>query len=198
MGAVHGMFVVGGWRRGRNRAAVFFSALALLVLAGCGGDSASESEKAADAEILNVALGRELAAAKVYGRAVPLLRGPNVGVGRAFRAQAREHADALTKAIRGLGGESEPEPAELDDADVRDQADFLAFAYELENAALAAYLEAAPRLETAAPRTLAAALAASHAQHLVVLRQALGVGPAASLPEAFEPGNLPPPRRAAG
>ena len=44
-----------------------------------------------------------------------------------------------------------------------------------------------------APRTLAASLAASHAQHLVVLRQALGAEPAESVPEAFEDGEVPPP-----
>jgi bacterioferritin (cytochrome b1) len=173
-------------------------AIALLVLAaGCGGDSPSDSEKAADVEILNAALAWELTIAAAYERGLPLLRGSNAGVGRALRAQAQEHADAITRSIRGLGGESEPEPDELDYSEVKGQADLLALAYELENAALAAYLEAAPRLETAAPRTLAAALAASHAQHLVVLRQALGVGPAASIPEAFDPGTLPPPRRAA-
>jgi rubrerythrin len=199
MGSKHGTkFVVSGRRRGTRRAAAILGALALLALAGCGEGSASESEKEADVQILNAALGRELAAAELYAQGQPLLRGPYAGVGRAFRAQAEEHANALTKAIRGLGGESEPEPVELDDSGVKDQGDFLVFAYDLESSALAAYLEAAPRLETAAPRTLAAALAASHAQHLVVLRQGLGAGPVASVPEGFEPGDLPPPGRAAG
>lgn len=181
-------------RRGTRAAAVVFIAAALLALAaGCGEGSPSESEKAADVEILNAALARELAVAEVYARGLPLLRGTNAGVGRAFRAQAMEHADGITKAIRGLGGESEAEPEELDYPEAGTRADFLAFAYGVENAALAAYLEAAPRLETDAPRTLAAALASSHAQHLVLLRQGLGAGPAASVPEAFEPGDLPPP-----
>lgn len=169
--------------------------MALAALApGCGGGP-GEAEKAADVEILDAALARELTAARAYARGLPLLRGRLVAVGRELRAHAQEHADAIAKAIRGLGGRSEAAPEEIDFAGVEGQAGFLTLAYELENAALAAYLEAAPRLATEAPRTLAAALAASHAQHLVVLRRALGAGPAASAPEAFEPGDLPPPGR---
>ncbi len=64
----------------------------------------------------------------------------------------------------------------------------LNLALELETAAVASYLDAAPRLFTTAPRTLAAALAAGHSQHLVVLRQALGADLAASIPQGFDTG----------
>jgi hypothetical protein len=76
---------------------------------------------------------------------------------------------------------------------VKDQAGLLALAYELESAALAFYVEAAPRLYTSAPRTLGVSLAAGHGQHLVLLRQGLGVSGAASVPEAFDGGEVPPP-----
>lgn len=182
-------------RRGIGRAVVVLAALALATLAaGCGdGDKPSDGEKAADVEVLNAALAQELTAANAYAHGLPLLGGPYVAVGREFRAQAQEHVDALTKAIRGLGGETDAEAGELDYSDVKGEDDFLTLAYGLENAALSVYLEAAPRLATEAPRTLAASLAASHAQHLVVLRQGLGASPSASAPEAFEPGDLPPP-----
>jgi rubrerythrin len=203
MGAKLGtMFVVRRRRCGARRAVAIFSAAVLLALAavGCGDgdDAASDSEKAADVEILNAALAQELTAAEAYARGLPLLRGPLRAVGRGFRAQAQEHVNAITKAIRGLGGETDAEPGELDYSKVGSQTDFLDLAYGFENAALAAYLEAAPRLETSAPRTLAASLAASHAQHLVLLRQGLGATPAASVPEAFDPGDLPPPHGRAG
>jgi hypothetical protein len=42
-------------------------------------------------------------------------------------------------------------------------------------------MEASPRLNTDAPRTLATALAAGHAQHLIALRQAQGAPLAAAL-----------------
>ncbi len=188
-----------GRRRGAIRVvALFIVAVLATFAAGCGNDErASDDEKAADVEVLNAALARELTVASAYARGEHLLRGPNRAVGREFRAQAQEHADALTKAVRGLGGKTDAEQEELDFAGVDSQADFLTLAYGLENAALAAYLEAAPRLATGAPRTLAASIGASHAQHLVVLRQGLGASPAESASEAFEPGDLPPPAQSA-
>lgn len=188
-----------GRRRGAVRVVALFIVAVLAAFAfGCGnGERASDDEKAADVEILNAALARELTIASAYARGERLLRGPYRAVGREFRAQAQEHADALTKAVRGLGGKTDAEQEELDFAGVTDQAAFLTLAYGLENAALAAYLEAAPRLATEAPRTFAASIGASHAQHLVVLRQGLGAGPAESASEAFEPGDLPPPARLA-
>lgn len=185
-------------RRGFGRAAVV-SAFVLAILAvagGCGrGGHGAETdpEKGSDVEILNVALARELTALDAYTHGLPLLNGSTRAVGRELRAQEQEYVDALTKAIRGLGGDTEAEPEALDFSKVGRRADFLALAYELESAALASYVEAAPRLFTAAPRTLDASLAAGHAQHLVVLRQGLGATPAASVPEAFDGGEVPPP-----
>ncbi len=188
-----------GRRRGAVRVVAFFIVAALAAFAaGCGNDErASDDEKAADVEILNAALARELTVASAYARGEGLLRGPYRAVGREFRAQAQEHADAITKAVRGLGGKTDAEQEELDFAGLTDQADFLALVYGLENAALTGYLEAAPRLATEAPRTLAASIGASHAQHLVILRQGLGATPAESASEAFEPGDLPPPAQLA-
>jgi Ferritin-like domain len=185
----------GGWRVFAPPAA-FLALLLALVACGCGtsGHGAeTDPEKGRDAELLNEALSRELTMLDVYTRGRPLLQGPQRAVGRHLRAQEQEYADALTKGIRGLGGEVEAEPEELEFARVKDQAALLALAYELESAALAFYEDAAPRLYTSAPRTLDASLAAGHAQHLVVLRQGLGASRAASVPEAFDGGEAPPP-----
>lgn len=170
--------------------------VAILLVAGCGkkGEGAkTDPEKGADAAILNSALSQELTLLDAYTRGLPMLKGSLRTVGRELRAQEKEYIDGLTKAIRGLGGETDAEKGELDLADVKTQADFLALAYDLENAAYASYLDDSPRLYTSAPRTLATALAAGHAQHLVVLRQGLGAGLANAVPEAFESGELPPP-----
>lgn len=183
-------------RHGARHVVFFFVVVIAVVAAGCGKSgrgAETDGEKAADVEILNVALARELTIASAYARGERQLRGLYRAVGRQFRAQAQEHADALTKAIRGLGGKTDVEQEELDFAGVASQADFLALVYGLENAALAGYLEAVPRLVTEAPRTLAASIGASHAQHLVIIRQGLGAAPAGSAPEAFEPGDLPAP-----
>lgn len=171
-------------------------ALTAIVLAGCGasGHGAEASrERESDVGILNAALGRELTAADAYSRGLPLLRGPFRAVGREFRAQAQEYADALTKAIRGLGGETDAVTEKIDLSGVAGQAAFLALAYRLESAALASYLKAAPHLYMTAPRALDASLAAGHAQHLVLLRRGLGASLAASVPKAFGSGDLPPP-----
>jgi len=183
-----------GRRRGGGRAAILAALALALAVGGCGksGHGAeTDPEKGADASALNEALARELTLRDAYTRGLPLLGGGLYGVGRRLRAQEGEYVDALTKAIRGVGGETEAEVSELDAFD--DRAAFLALAYELESAALAAYVDATPRLYTSAPRTLDTSLAAAHAQHLVVLRQALGAGLSGAVPEAFDGGQVPPP-----
>lgn len=189
-----------GMRHGPLRAAVAACVALVAILAvACGGSgrgAETDGEKAADVEVLNSALAAELTAVAAYTRGLPLLRGPLRAVGRELLAQEREDVDALTKAIRGLGGETDAQEGELDFSGVKSGGDFLRLVYELESAALASYLDAAPRLFNAAPRSLAASLAAGHAQHLVVLRQGLGVDLAAAAPEAFDSGEIPPPGRA--
>jgi rubrerythrin len=193
---------LGRQRRGVTRAAVFFIACtALAALAsGCGssgGGSTTDAEKAADVEVLNEALAQELTTVAAYEQGLALLRGPALALAGEFRGQDQTHVDALTKAIRGLGGKVEAEASELEPSGPQSRADALVFSYEEENAALAQALNATPSLLTPAPRTLVAALAASHAQHLAVLRQALGANLAEAVPDAFESGFLPPPNTAA-
>ncbi len=190
-----------GRRRGFGRAASLFALGLVGVLAvayGCGDSgrgAETDPEKGSDAEILNEALSRELTILDAYTRGRPLLRDQRA-VGRRLRAHEQEYVDALTKAIRGLGGDTEAAPEDLDLSQVKDEAGLLTLAYELEGAALGFYIEAAPRLYTSAPRTLDASLAAGHAQHLVLLRQGLGATPAASIPEAFDGGEVPAPSAA--
>ncbi|HWA54772.1 MAG TPA: ferritin-like domain-containing protein [Solirubrobacterales bacterium] len=170
--------------------------LVALALAGCGKSghgAATDSEKAGDVEILNSVLGQELTTIGAYARALPLLRGQALAVAGEFRGQDQAHVDALTKAIRGIGGETEAEAAEPEEAEPKTREEALLLVYGMENAALSAALDANPHLETTAPRMLAPALAASHAQHIAALRQLLGTGLAASVPGAYETGDIPPP-----
>jgi len=186
------------WRRGFGRAAFVLSvviAAALLAL-GCGKSgrgAETDPEKGSDVEYLNAALSRELTLLDAYAQGRPLLNGSLRAVGRELRAQEQEYVNALTKAIRGLGGDTEAGPEDLDVKSLAGQADFLGLAYELESAALASYIDAAPHLFTPAPNTLFTSLAAGHAQHLVLLRQGLGASLAASVPEAFDGGEVLPP-----
>ncbi len=164
-----------GRRCGFGRAASFLAiALAAIavVASGCGDSghgAETNPEKGSDAEILNEGLARELTLVEAYTRGNGLLRGPERALGRQLRAQEQEYVDALTKAIRGLGGDTEAEAEELDFKRVKDQATFLALAAELEAAALDFYVDQAAQLYTAAPRTLDAWLAAGHGGHVAAL-----------------------------
>lgn len=163
-----------GWRRGFGRAAAFlaFALVAAFAAAGCGGSghgAETDPEKGSDAAILNEALARELTLLDAYTRGRPLLRGERRTVGRLLRAQEQEYVDAITKAIRGLGGDTDASAEELDPAALKDEAAYLALVDELETAALDFYVDQAAQLYTPAPRTLDAWLAAGHGQHLGML-----------------------------
>jgi bacterioferritin (cytochrome b1) len=177
---------------------IMFALVVTLALAagGCGGggdESPSEAEKADDIAILNTALGYELTVVDAYTRALPLLRGEILDVAREFRAQEQEHVNAITKAIRGLGGRTDAEAAEFDPTGLKTRADALALAYEQVSAAIAEDMSAVANLSSSWPRALLTSIAANEAQQLTVLRQALDADLAASVPEAFENGETPPP-----
>jgi Ferritin-like domain len=156
---------------------VFALLLTAVSLAGCGesGHGAeTDPEKGSDAAILNRALARELTLLDVYTRGNRLLPEGQRALGRRLRAQQQEYVDAVTKAIRGLGGDTEAEAEEVDLGGVKDAAAFLTLAAGLEDAAVELYLDEAPHLYTAAPRTLDAWLAAGHGEHLGMLPQGEG------------------------
>jgi hypothetical protein len=170
--------------------------LVALVVVGCGkpGHGAeTDSEKGSDADILNAALGRELTTLALYTEGIPMIGARFAPVARRLRAQEQEYVSAIAKAIRGLGGKATATASEVELDELHNQRDVLTRAYELESAALASDIEAAPRLFTDAPRTLAASLASGHAQHLVVIRQGLGAPLAEAFPKAFDGGEVPLP-----
>jgi rubrerythrin len=179
---------------------------AVALLAGCGDDGSDgggggggdvAAEKAADAEILNVAISQELTLVEAFDLGLPLLRRAEAReLFRQFVAQEREHIDGFTKAMRGLGGEVDAEPEEIDLSEVKSERDYLLFAYDLIGLQLTHFLDDVTHLQTRAPQSFAASIAASQAQHLVVLRQLLGAGLAESVPEAFDTGEVPPPASA--
>jgi len=187
---------IGERRRGVGRAVACLAVLCAAVLVGCGssGSGASEeSEKATDAELSNSLLSGELTLLQAYEPSLQVLRGADRALLLRLRGQGQAHVDALTKVLRGLGAETEGEAEEPEEELPKSREEAIVFVYEAENAALDEVLSAAPVLETYAPRALATGLAANHAQHLVLLRQALGAPAAALVPAPFESGEEPPP-----
>jgi rubrerythrin len=184
----------------RRLLVVGFVVALVLFVAGCGGGGTTTTavpDNAADAETLNNVLGRELAAVRAYERILPLLHGPALASAREFRAQEQGHTDAVVKALRGLGEPAEPAEEEIESEGLKTRAEALAFLYEVESVSVAYDLRAISHLTAAWPRVLLGSIAANQAQHLVLLRRALGAGAAESIPEAFEDGTSPSPSKEA-
>jgi hypothetical protein len=167
-----------------------------LVLSACSGEddsSAAVDDRAADVEILNEVLGRQLSAIDAYGLVLPRLRGSTLAAARLFRAQEQEHVDSIVKALRGLNARAEPQTEEIEPPRLKTQAERLTFLYEVEGDTIDAELDAISTLSESWPRTLLGTTVANQAEHLVLLRRALGAKPLETVPEAFEGGTAPAP-----
>lgn len=185
--------------------------LALAIgAAGCGGSTGNgsgsggnlgRSEDEADAGVLNAAIAREmtLTAAYDHGLELPAVRRGRAAASRLallkeLRAHSLEHVDALTKALRGVGGTVEAEAESLEYDGVGTWPEFLSFAYGLESRTINAHLKEIAQLAHPWPRSLLGSVVGGEAQQLVLMRQALGAKTsAASVPEAFEAGRTEPP-----
>jgi len=186
--------------RRRSRRALLGAALVCALastLAACGGggdsSSAAAAEAAADGEVLNQVLGRQEAAVIAYADALRGIGEPFLRIARQFQAQEEEHVDATLKALRGVGALPEPEAEEIPRGRLRARRDYLRFLYELESGTIEEESAAVAELASSAARTTIAATIANQAQHLVLLRRALGAKPVETVPDAFENGTTPAP-----
>ena len=162
------------------------------LLAACGDSTTTpavvtgpdESDQA-DVEILNGVLDLELMAVAAYKAAAGRMRGSVLEIGKLFLAQEQEHADALSAAIEDAGGRPNGPKSTYDFPRLRTQEDALRFAVDIENTAIAAYIDALPKFSRRALRATAAAIIAAEAEHAAVLLDALGSDP---MPQAFVTG----------
>lgn len=180
-------------RRFFGNAGVTFVGGSAVFLSACGSNQDLKDEQEqladtpeADVAILNDALSLELTAVEAYTRAGQLLQGAVAAVGASFLEQEREHAAAIERAVKDLGGRPTKEVLELDFSDIGSQEDALQFATNLENVAIAAYVDSIPKLSSGDLRATAAQIVANEAEHVTVLQAALGNPPVAS---AFVSGN---------
>ena len=146
-----------------------------------------------DAAVLEAAIGLEQQAVFAYTAAADSGKLGESGVGRA--AVRRAGAGARGRPGAGAAGPRRlPPPAGptsagdvpgLAEAVGGNAADITNFAIELETMAVAAYYDAQAKLRAPELLATAASIMANEAQHLVVLRQALGRNPS---PRAFVTG----------
>ncbi len=163
------------------------SAAAIGLLSGTSINAfAGEKAVAQDVRILNTAIGAEHEAVAAYqlGAESGLLEPDVLKVAVGFQGHHKEHIDALSKAIRSLGGEADDAKSnyQFPVEKLKKQRDVLAFAAGLERGAVSAYANAIPVFDNRDLSLAAASILADEAMHWAVLRSALGLDP---VPGAF-------------
>jgi rubrerythrin len=164
-----------------------------VFIAACGSGKKTSSGSAAgrgtaegDIAILNSALDLENMAIFVYTNGARLLRGEALKAGKSFLSHEKAHAQGISRAIQGLGGTPNKPKAAYDVSKPSNQLEVLELAEKIENVAVAAYIDAIPKLGDPKLRATAAAIATTEAEHIAVLRKALGHR---AVPTAFVTGS---------
>jgi rubrerythrin len=165
--------------------AVFLAACGSSKTTPSGGASAGGTADA-DVAILNSALDLENMAIFVYTNGARLLRGDALKAGKTFLGHEKAHAQGISRAIQDLGGTPNKPKAAYDVSKPSNQIETLKLAEKIENVAVAAYIDAIPKLSDPKLRATAAAIATTEAEHIAVLRKALGHR---AIPTAFVTGS---------
>jgi rubrerythrin len=164
------------------RPALSGTTLALLtgIGSGVGLRRASAATMSADIDTLNVALGLEHEAIAAYrvGAESGLLKPDVLKVAVGFQSDHKQHRDILAKTIGQLGGKAVADmkhkfPVEK----LKNQGDVLRFALGLEMGAASAYLSTIPGFENRDLAQAAASIMGVEAQHVAILKSALGEPP---------------------
>ena len=155
---------------GASGAAVGGGSAALL--AACGGGD--EKEPAADVDILNSAIDLEHMSIAAYTAGAPLLQGEVLTLARQFLGHEKEHANELSQIVLEAGGRPNKPKPRYDFAKFDSQQDVLRLIANLENVAIAAYIDALPKLSSGDLRATAASIVTDEAEHLSVALGRLG------------------------
>ena len=130
-----------------------------------------------DAEVLNFALTLEYLESDFYnvkGRQVGL-SGQAASYARLFGEEEQDHVQALTAAIKSLGGTPVAKPAFVFPA--TNQSSFLALASLLENTGVSAYNGAAPSIQSKAVLASAGSIVQIEARHAAAINLLIGSSP---------------------
>jgi hypothetical protein len=166
-------------------AAASFAGGGAVLLAGCGGshkDSSSQTTttpapESPDAELLNHLLDLEHIGIAAYTAGIPLLPSSMRITGRRFLTQELSHAGELSGLVNQSGSNPNKAKATYPLGHPRNGEDVLMLLHQIERTQISAYLQAIPRLSTPSTRAAVAAVLANDAQHISVLRIALGRPP---------------------
>jgi len=165
-------------RRGLLQAAG--AGLAGLLVGGCGHESLRAQVHNAkpvlntDVELLNHLLHLEHVAIWAYTAGTPLLAPSVVKAGQLFLNDELSHAGALAGLVRAAGGKPIKPAPSYPVGHPRTSDDVLRLLHAVENAQLSAYLDAIARLEPGSVKQSVAAILCNDAQHVAVVRAALG------------------------
>jgi rubrerythrin len=160
-------------------------AAAALVLASCGGGDPPPSggpKAGSGAALLGSLLALEHAVVAAYAACEEVVGGGVLRNTRAIADQERRHVARLQTLIRDLGGDPPPGRSTEEYARtfprLREPGDALAFAEDLEQRQVRAYLEALTELPDLKLRTAAADIGADEGTHLAAVRALQGLPPA--------------------
>lgn len=180
-------------RRFFRMSGVSVAGASATLLAACSDDTKNpvqigpdESDQA-DVEILNGALDLELQTIAAYKVGAGRLGGERLAIFKAFLEQEQAHADGLAGTIRDLDGRPNRSKRDYDFPQLRSEADVLRFALDLENTAIAAYIDALPKFSEKELRSMSSSIITNEAEHVSVLLDALGREP---VPGAFVTGRV--------
>jgi rubrerythrin len=139
-----------------------------------GGKSETAEFGKGDVGILNYALTLEYLETAFYAEVVKsgLFKGADLATIRKFGEEEAEHVQALTQAVKSLGGKPAPEPKT--EFPLKDAKSVLELAGTVENLGAAAYLGQAANIQS--PEVLASALAihSVEGRHAAALNTLLG------------------------
>jgi hypothetical protein len=135
--------------------------------------------------VLNGVLALERRAIAAYTAGIPLLQGHDRRAATEFLRQELLHAGRLIVLITATGGPVAPRAVSYDLGQPDNARQVLVLLHEVEQAQIAAYLDAVQRLSPGRIRAAAGSILADDAQHVSILRAALGDQP---VPSAFVSG----------
>jgi len=160
-------------------------------LAGCGGESIKQqvhNSKPAltnDVDLLNRLLHLEHMAIAAYTAGIPLLAQPTAKAGQLFLNDEISHAGDIAGLVREAGGKPIKPAPSYALGHPRTSDAVLMLLHSVENAQISGYLYAIQRLEPGVVKQQVASILANDAQHVAVVRAALG---RPAIPSAFVTG----------